>query len=209
MTKKVNIPTDEGADIQNVSAAVSQRLKALRQEHALTLDALSMRSGVSKGMLVEIEKGSANPSIGILCKVAAAFGVSVADIVSVAETSPVQLIPRDDIPVLWQGPKGGTARLLAGTSGPDMIELWQWVMHPGEAYESQGHPQGTMELLHVEKGVLSLWVNDSFLSVPHGASAVARTDAPHKYINDGSTKLVFSMAVAELHRKKRDRSSAT
>ncbi|MHA6882923.1 helix-turn-helix domain-containing protein [Ralstonia pseudosolanacearum] len=200
MTKKVNISTDAGADIQNVSAAVSSRLKALRREHNLTLDELSRRSGVSKGMLVEIEKGEANPSIAILCKVAAAFGVSVADIVSVAEASAVRLIPNEAIPALWQGPKGGSARLLAGTSGPDMIELWRWVLSPGEAYEAQGHPHGTVELLHVEKGVLSLWVNDSVSMIPEGCSAIAKTDVPHRYVNDGAAELVFSMTVAELHR---------
>ncbi|MCL1622311.1 helix-turn-helix domain-containing protein [Ralstonia pseudosolanacearum] len=200
MTKKVNISTDAGADIQSVSDAVSSRLKALRREHTLTLDELSRRSGVSKGMLVEIEKGEANPSIAILCKVAAAFGVSVADIVSVAEASAVRLIPNEAIPSLWQGPKGGSARLLAGTSGPDMIELWRWVMSPGEAYEAQGHPLGTVELLHVEKGVLSLWVNESVSMIPEGCSAIAKTDVPHRYVNDGTAELVFSMTVAELHR---------
>lgn len=203
MTKKVNIPTDSGTDIQDVSAAVSYRVKALRQAQSLTLDGLSARAGVSKGMLVEIEKGTANPSIGILCKIAAALGVSVADIVSVAETSNARLISPEEIPVLWQGPQGGSAKLLAGTSGPDMIELWQWVMHPGEAYESQGHPRGTMELLHVEKGTLSLWTNDSVLAIPQGSSAVAKTDMPHRYVNDRSTRLVFSMAVAELHRPRK------
>lgn len=48
--------------------------QGVRREHTLTLDELSRRSGVSKGMLVEIEKGEANPSIAILCKVAAASG---------------------------------------------------------------------------------------------------------------------------------------
>jgi transcriptional regulator with XRE-family HTH domain len=202
MTKKVNISTNHDADIQHVGAAVSSKIKELRRSQTLTLDGLSRRSGVSKGMLVEIEKGSANPSIGILCKIAAAFGVSVADIVSVAETVPVRLIPQEDIPTLWQGPQGGSARLLAGTSGPDMIELWRWIMFPGERYESQGHPHGTMELFHVTQGVLSLGVNDATLTVPKGSSAIARTDVPHQYANNGSTQLIFSMTVAELHRPK-------
>lgn len=200
MTKKVNITTEVGADIENVSAAVSSRIRDLRRERGLTLDELSRRSGVSKGMLVEIEKGGANPSIAILCKVAAAFGISVADIVSVSETSSVRLINPDEIPTLWQGPKGSRARLLAGTSGPDMIELWRWTILPGEAYESPGHPQGTLELLHVEQGTLHLSVNGAVSSVPEGSSVVARTDAPHRYANEGSTDLIFSMTVAELRR---------
>ncbi len=200
MTKKVNISTENGSDVDRVSEAVSSKIKTMRKARSLSLDELSRRSGVSKGMLVEIEKGTANPSIAILCKVAAAFGVSVADVVSVAEASSVRLIPPEAIPTLWEGPAGGRAELLAETSGPDMIELWRWTMRPGEAYESSGHPSGTVELLHVERGALSLRVNDARMSVPEGSSAVARTDAPHRYANDGEADLVFSMTVWEPHR---------
>ena len=58
------------------------------ENQKLSLDELSRRAGVSKGMLVEIEKGSANPSIAILCKLAAALGLSVADIVNVTRAPP-------------------------------------------------------------------------------------------------------------------------
>lgn len=199
MTKKFNIATESGADIENVSAAVSRKLKQLRKARNWTLDELSRRAGVSKGMLVEIEKGTANPSIAILCKVAAAFGLSVADIVNVAETPSAQMIAAADIPTLWHGPSGGSARLLAGTSGPDMIELWRWEMMPGERFESPGHPQGTRELMHVEQGELSLKVGDTLLAVATGCSVVTRTDMPHYYANVGDGRLVFSMVVSELH----------
>ena len=146
-------------------------------------------------MLVEIEKGTANPSIAILCKIAAAFGLSVADIVNVADSPNALLIASEDIPTLWSGTQGGSARLLAGTRGPNMIELWRWEMLPGELFESSGHPQGTCELLHVELGVLSLKVGDTLFAVKEGCSAVTRTDVPHHYANDGAVKLVFSMAL--------------
>nr|CAB3502892.1 unnamed protein product [Digitaria exilis] len=118
--------TDSGADIAQISLALATRIRNWRKEKKLSLDELSRRASVSKGMLVEIEKGAANPSIAILCKLAAALGVSVADIVNVSSEPRVHVIEEAAIPVLWQGPQGGYARLLAGTSGPDMIELWQW-----------------------------------------------------------------------------------
>ena len=199
MKNKVNKMTEVGADIDFVSAAVSTSVKTYRQQQKLSLDELSRRAGVSKGMLVEIEKGSANPSIAILCKIAAALGLSVADIVNVSADPLAHLVAEADIPVLWQGEKGGTARLLAGTQGPDMIELWHWQMFPGEAFESPGHPQRTYELLHVEEGELTLKVDEQVLAVPYGSSAVAKTAAPHSYANLGAQPLIFTMAVAEIH----------
>ena len=200
MTDKVNIMTSQGADVALVSLAVANRIRNWRKEKKLSLDELSRRAGVSKGMLVEIEKGAANPSIAILCKLAAALGISVADIVNVSSEPLVHVIEEAAIPVLWQGAQGGRARLLAGTAGPDMIELWQWEMQPGERFTSPGHPEGTFELLHVNEGVLTLTVDETVTQVNAGASAVAKTEAAHGYANEGDTVLRFTMTVAEFHR---------
>ena len=200
MTKKVNKPTGPGADVQQVSEAVSRRIKTCRTGRKLSLDELSRRAGVSKGMLVEIEKGTANPSIAILCKIAAALGLSVADIVNVADTPVAHLITQEEMPVLWRGPAGGSARLLAGTQGPDMIELWRWQMFAGEAFRSAGHSSGTLELLHVEQGSLALTVGEQTLVVQQGCAAVARTDMPHAYASADQLPVIFTMTVAELQR---------
>jgi len=192
--------TAQGADVAQVSLAVANRIRNWRKEKKLSLDELSRRASVSKGMLVEIEKGAANPSIAILCKLAAALGVSVADIVNVASEPQVHIIEEAAIPVLWHGEKGGSARLLAGTAGPDMIELWRWEMQPGESFSSPGHPAGTFELLHVEAGILTLKVEESVTQVVAGASAVAKTEAAHSYANHEESVLRFTMTVAEFHR---------
>lgn len=104
---------------------MSQNLKLLRRQNGLTLDELSRKSGVSKGMLVEIERGSANPSIATVCRAATALGVSVADFVGVAASVPVRIVRPEDASILWRGPKGGSATLLVGTHGPDEFELWR------------------------------------------------------------------------------------
>ncbi|WAH52778.1 helix-turn-helix domain-containing protein [Pseudescherichia vulneris] len=197
MTKKVNITTTGGADVSAINEAVSQRIKLFRSQKKLSLDELSRLSGVSKGMLVDIEGCKANPSIALLCKIAAAMNVSVADVVNVASEPAVHLIDREAIPVLWQGEKGGSAKLLAGTRGPNMLELWQWVMHPGEAFASSGHPADTYELLFVNQGQLTLRVDDRDYVINEGCSAVARTDRPHAYINGTSDALEFTMTVYE------------
>ena len=95
MTDKVNIMTDAGADIAQVSLAVANRIRNWRKEKKLSLDELSRRASVSKGMLVEIEKGAANPSIAILCKLAAALGISfiTEGAIPFAAKDPLRVIP--------------------------------------------------------------------------------------------------------------------
>jgi transcriptional regulator with XRE-family HTH domain len=196
MEKKVNISTEAVADVERVSATVSQNLKMFRKQNGLTLDELSRKSGVSKGMLVEIEKGSANPSIATLCRAATALGVSVADFVGVAVSVPVRIVPPEDASVLWRGPKGGSATLLVGTNGPDEIELWRWTLFPDEVFESPGHSPGTLELLNVETGSLTLKLADTEHVVPAGSSVLARTEEKHAYLNSGKEELRFVAAAA-------------
>ncbi|EMW6553123.1 helix-turn-helix transcriptional regulator [Citrobacter cronae] len=197
MTKKVNLMTDAGADVSTVNEAVSQRIKQYRKQKKMSLDELSRQANVSKGALVEIEGCKANPSIALLCRLAAAMGVSVADFVDVGTKPTVHLIAECEIPELWKGDKGGRARLLAGSGGPDMTELWMWEMQPGEKFASPGHSTGTLELFYVQTGTLTLGVQEHLYLVNSGCSATARTDVPHFYENRGESPLIFIMTVNE------------
>jgi len=197
VNKKVNITTGTGADASVVNEAMSTTVRQYRSQRKMSLDELSRQASVSKGMLVEIEACRANPSIALLCRLASAMGVSVADIVNVASSPSVYVISADNIPCLWHGERGGSARLLAGTSGPDMVELWEWKMHPGEIFEAGGHSYGTSELLHVVQGSLQLTVGEESFIIGEGCSAVARTDVPHSYACADEGALVFTMTVSE------------
>ncbi len=137
-------------------ALLSERIRTRRRDRRLSLDRLAALADVSKGALVQIENGDANPSIATLCKLAAALGASVADLVQVAGQHPAEVLPASAPRLLWRGAKGGRATLLVGSSGPDMLELWAWELRPGERYDAQAHPSGTQELIHVESGALTL-----------------------------------------------------
>jgi transcriptional regulator with XRE-family HTH domain len=196
MTDPKPTPIETG-DAMN--EAIARRVASLRKGSRLTFDALAARSDISKGMLVQIEQGHANPSISTLCKLAAALRVSVADLVNNDShlNRAVRIVTPGTAPVLWQGPKGGTATLLVGAEGADMLELWDWSLAPGERFESRPHPTGTQELLNVVEGTLSLEVDGASHLVSAGSSASARTDCAHAYACHGKKKVRFSMVVYE------------
>ena len=183
---------------------VSSRIRQRRSDRRLSLDKLASLSGVSKGMLVQIESGRANPSIATLCKVAAALGASVADLVQVSGQHPAEVLPAGAPRLLWRGPKGGSATLLVGSTGPDMLELWSWELRPGERYEAQAHPHGTEELIHVVRGRLALVFGAVSYVIDRGGSAVAHTGRPHAYACDGKKAVAFTMVVAEWHAPRRE-----
>jgi transcriptional regulator with XRE-family HTH domain len=183
---------------------ISSRIRDRRRDQRLSLDRLATLAGVSKGMLVQIEQGQANPSIATLCKVAAALGASVADLVQVAGRHPAEVMPAASPRLLWRGPKGGSATLLVGSAGPDMLELWTWELRPGERYDAPAHPEGTQELIHVVRGRLALAFGEVSYVIETGGSAVAQTDRPHAYACDGKRPAHFTMVVAEWHTPRRD-----
>ncbi len=182
-----------------VNGLIARRVADLRKALRLSFDALAARSAISKGMLVAIEQGSANPSISTLCKLAAALRVSLSELLAEAPLpeSPVQLVLPSQASLLWEGAKGGSATLLVGTVGPDMLELWEWTLAPGEKFLSKGHPQGTVELISVNEGTLALEVDNSEHLIPVHHRAVAKADQPHSYRCHGGKRTRFSMVVHE------------
>ena len=199
MTNKVTIIESLNSTADDISAAVAQRITALRKAQNLTFDELSRRAAVSKGTLVQIEQERANPSIGTLCKLAAALSVSVADLVSPVDTaqSSVSIVGADEVRTLWRGPYGGSAVLLAGTQGPDMLEMWAWELKPGERFEAEVHGRGTREIIHVISGKLCLEIDGRDNIIATGATGIARTDRPHAYANHSKAPARILMTVHE------------
>ena len=109
----------------------------------------------------------------------------------------VSLVSESETRRLWTGPHGGSAVLLAGTAGPEMLEMWQWELKPGERFDASRHGRGTRELIHVTSGRLFLEVEGRGTIVGSGTTAIAQTDRPHAYSNPGKSSVRFFMTVDE------------
>ncbi|GIH20283.1 XRE family transcriptional regulator [Rugosimonospora africana] len=181
--------------VDAVTAAVAQHVRALRQARGWSLDELSGRSGVSKGMVVQIEGGRTNPSIGTLCRIADAFGVSVARLLEPDPPREVRVSDAAAAPLLWRGGKGGFARLLAGVNDPNFVEFWEWQLHPGDVHESPDHAPGTRELLHVLNSELIVTVAAADHRVRAGETIDFMGDEAHAYRNDADVPVRVLMVV--------------
>jgi transcriptional regulator with XRE-family HTH domain len=178
-----------------VTAAVARAVRGLRQARGWSLDELSGRSGVSKGMVVQIEGGRTNPSIGTLCRLADAFGVTVARLVESGPPRRVRVAAAGSAPLLWQGGYGGFARLLAGVNEPDFVELWEWRLEPADRHDSPDHATGTRELVHVLSGTLTVTVGGTDHVVRAGETIDFPADEAHGYRNDGAVAARLMMVV--------------
>lgn len=184
------------SDLDLLTQSLARNVKRWRTERAFTLDALAARAGVSRGMLIQIEQARTNPSIGTVVKIGDALGVSITTLLDYERGPRVRIVPADRAVRLWHTEAGSWNRLLAGTEAPGPVEMWDWCLMPGESSDSDPHPAGTVELVHVTAGELTLTVDGTEHGVPAGASASFEADTPHTYGNQGAEPMEMVMAVS-------------
>lgn len=180
-----------------LAAVIGARVRDARIRRSLTLDQLAASAGVSRRMLVNVEQGSANPSVATLLRLAQALGLGLPELVEPPRAGDVAVSPAGSAPVLWRGDAGGTASLLASATTPDVLELWTWTMHPGETRDSDAHPTGARELVHVIAGTLELIVDGDRHRLGAGDAASFPGDRPHGYRPADDEPVTFVLTVFE------------
>ena len=185
-----------GAD--SITRAIGGRVRQGRASRGWTLDQLAGRSGVSRRMLVSIEQGSANPSIATLLLISDALGIGLPALVEMDRPPGLRVTRAGTAPVLWRGTLGGRAVLVAGTGPPDVTELWDWTLGPGESHASPAHAAGTRELLLVLDGQVEVTVGQHAEVLATGDSASFAGDLAHQYVNaDPAQAARFALSVFE------------
>lgn len=184
------------SDLDLLTQSLARNVKRWRNERGFTLDALAARAGVSRGMLIQIEQARTNPSIGTVVKIGDALGVSITTLLDHAQGPTVRIVPADQAVRLWHTDRGSHNRLLAGVEAPGPLEMWDWHLMPGDRSDSDPHPAGTFEILHVMSGELTLTVDGVEHRVPAGASVTFEAGSPHVYGNTGDEPVTMVMAVS-------------
>lgn len=184
-------------DAEQVAAAVGRNVRALRQQRRMTIDALAASASVSRGTVIAVEAARGNPSVATLCALAAALRVGIASLVDGDAGPRVTVRPARDAVALWESAAGSRALFRIGTDPPDVVELWDWTLQPGDAFDGEAHPVGTVEVLQVLDGDLRLHVGEQERVLGVGDSAVFEAHAPHRYAADGADAVRFVMVVLQ------------
>jgi len=148
-------------------------------------------------MLVNVEQGAANPSVGTLLRLSDALGVGLPALVEPPEAAPLRVTRSGQGAALWTGDAGGRGVLVAGTQPPDVLELWDWTLGVGDAHTSEAHATGTHELLQVHEGSVRVKVGDQEATLDVGDAIGFAGDVDHGYANAGPTAARFSLTVFE------------
>jgi transcriptional regulator with XRE-family HTH domain len=180
-----------------LALAIGVRVKHERQARRWTLDQLAAAAGVSRRMVINVEQGAANPSVGTLLRISDALGVGLPALVAPPQPEPVRVTRSGDGAVLWSSESGGRGVLVAGTDPPDVVELWDWSLAPGDQHLSEAHTPGTKELVQVQQGTIMVNVADQSVTLAAGDAVAFPGDVAHAYANPGPQPARFSLAVFE------------
>lgn len=185
---------DEAAKL---ATAIGARVRQERLARGWTLDRLAAEASVSRRMVVSVEQGAVNPSVGTLLRLSDALGVGLPALVEPPESRSVTITRSGAGAQLWTGSGGGRGVLVAGTPPPDVVELWDWSLAPGDRHVSEAHAAGTKELVHVLAGRISVQVDDQVIDLDAGDALTFPGDVDHAYLNGNDAPARFSLAVFE------------
>ncbi|HYY19308.1 MAG TPA: XRE family transcriptional regulator [Streptosporangiaceae bacterium] len=180
-----------------LAVAIGARVREQRQSLGWTLDQLAEAAGVSRRMVVNVEQGAANPSVGTLLRISDALGVGLPALVELPAPRPVKVTRHGEGAVLWRGESGGHGVLVAGTEPPDVVELWDWTLGPADRHDSEAHTPGTKELVQVQQGTVTVEVAGEPVTLETGDAVTFPGDVAHCYANPGTGPARFSLAVFE------------
>lgn len=181
----------------DIDRRLGERLKAARQRHGLTLDALAGRTGVSRAMISRVERGESSPTATLLVRLGSGLGLTLSALLE-EETGTGPLARRAAQPV-WRDPASGYLRRNVsprGTgSGFEIVE----VELPAGAEVQLDSAAGAATLdqqIWVLRGRLDLTVEGLRHDLLEGDCLQMHLRGPILYRNPGSEPVRYAVILA-------------
>ncbi|HEY4120780.1 MAG TPA: XRE family transcriptional regulator [Byssovorax sp.] len=179
----------------DMAPIVGANLRRLRKERALSLEALSRASGVSRAMLGQVELGQSAPTINVLWKISRALGVPFSTLISTQAPNATAVMQASRARVLTSHDGAFRSRALFPAGEPRNVEFYELTLAGKSTEEANAHPPGTLENLVVTKGAIDLVVADEKHRLETGDAILFEADVPHAYVNTGATDAVMYLVM--------------
>lgn len=183
-------------DTDPLSQLLCKKVKSLRKNKGWTLETLAVASGVSRSMLSQIERGKANPTLAVACRIASAFSISIGELVGTPwSESSIKVIRHDNPNHQFRTDKQCRIRTLSPLNSEKAVEFYELVISPNSELRSAPHFNGTHEFLTVEEGSVDVLSGADSCKLHKGDSAHYRADLDHLITNCGKGDAVCYLVV--------------
>jgi len=171
------------AGIADIGSVVSRNLERLRVMRGLTLEGLAKKSGVSRGMLRQIELGASVPTISLLWKVAQALDTPFSAMITDSEAHGTVLMRADQAKILMSANGSFMSRALFPFNGQQRAEFYKLSLGPNAEEIAEAHAPGTIENLTLVSGSVEIVVAGVSYVLKTDDAIQFEADVPHSYRN--------------------------
>jgi len=185
----------------DLNGRIAERVRELRAAHALSLDALAARSGVSRSMISLVERGESSPTAVVLEKLAAGLGVTMAAMFEaprVAATAGGPIARRDQQP-LWRDPGSGYVRRNVSPAGvPQPMQIVEVEFPPKArvAFETGARDVRIHQQVWVLEGTIEITVGDEHHRLRDGDCLAMQLDRPTMFHNPTRKPARYAVVMA-------------
>lgn len=170
-----------------VTQRIAARVRQLRADAGLSLDALAAASGVSRSALSLIERAQSSPTAVVLDRIAVALGVPLASLFDgPAAPAPASPLARRAEQPVWQDPASGYVRRAVSPVGyPSPIQIVEVEFPPGAmvAYEAALRERTVHQQLWVLQGRIDFTVGRQTHHLAQGDCLALQLDQPNRFHN--------------------------
>ena len=187
-TRTAGQPTEELGNLAATALiAIGSRVRQLRTERGLTLQALAEMTGLSASLLSLVERGKTSPSIGTLVSIAHAFDVHMTDLMPGAPPPLARPVLRYDEQRVYSTPEGVNRRILRDDRMRGLEVALNEYGPGGRSADSLLH-HGGYEYGVVIEGALTVEVDGESYDLGPGDSIAYDSSHPHRIVNNGSSE---------------------
>jgi transcriptional regulator with XRE-family HTH domain len=186
-------------DDEHLSERIASRLRNLRSEAELSLEALAERSGVSKSMISLIERAETSATAAVLDRIAAALGCSLTAFFEGDETLPDPLSKRT-AQSMWRDPESGyVRRMLSPPHFDSPIDLIEVTFPAGArvAYAAT-HGRDLHQQIWIVSGAMQIQVGEASFSLASGDCLATKVGEPIVYTNPHAKEARYLVALTSL-----------
>jgi XRE family transcriptional regulator, regulator of sulfur utilization len=172
--------------MDQLQLVLSRNLKKIRDDRGLSLDKVASLTKVSKSMLGQIERGESNPTLSTVWKIANGLHISFTELIK-EQQNQHEIIRKQDVLTIEEDK--GLCRISPYFTYEDgrPYEVYKVDMEPSGYINAEPHPKGTIEIIVVYKGEVTVRIENREFTLYEGDATRFKGDEEHVYHNSGKT----------------------
>jgi transcriptional regulator with XRE-family HTH domain len=177
--------------VDDAGANLAANVRRLREARGLSQQQMARLAGIPRPTWASLEAGSANPTLHVLGRAAAALSVSIEELIGPPRTAARRFAASEQPEKRRQGAR---IRPLVPEAIPG-LEIARMELAPGGQLGGIPHTPGTREYLTCESGRIELVASGERWQLGAGDALVFRGDQRHAYRNLDARRPAVAISV--------------